>query len=121
MRKNKLLIVSILVVMLIPSLAHSATADESITKIGDTLIQQSLSDYEYLYATSSSLINKGSGSVTVSAYTEAMVSVDSVYVRAYLQKYDTANSTWVNLYCVYDTRTDTDYASASKGFLADIA
>ncbi|MFT9496491.1 DUF6147 family protein [Anaerosolibacter sp.] len=116
MKKIKLLITCILVVMLIPSLVHGATADGDTIKVGDTLIQQSLSGYRYLYATSNSLINNGDGTVTVTAYTESVVPVDSVYVRAYLQKYNTTNDTWVNVYNVYDTQINSDYASAYKGY-----
>lgn len=114
MKKNHLSIVLLLVIILLSKEIYGEADKANDVNANDTLVQESLANYKYLYATTSYLTNNGGGSVTVSASTDTTMVVDSVYVKAYLQKYN--NGVWVNVYNVSETQTFSDYASVYKDY-----
>lgn len=113
MKKKSIVLLALLLCLISQSFSYANDIVELKgipIRIGDATINQSASAYEYLLDWGNYVdYYSSSKSIVVTSYTRSYTKLDSIYVKATLQKYDTSQSRWINITSGTKTNINSSY------------
>ncbi|WP_432406427.1 hypothetical protein [Wukongibacter sp. M2B1] len=108
------LLVAMCLSLTVDVFAEKASKDNQDIKIENLKIKRSMSSKGYFSDWGNSINYRGDGELEIGGYTESYDDIKKVYVKVYLQKYDTSTKNWENVNTIYSSKSDTDYVRVKK-------